>query len=52
LRTIADLAGSANITATHFAEAIQFRYFERAMSAFENVEKPVPSDPIARTRLS
>jgi magnesium chelatase family protein len=30
-RTIADLAGSANITATHVAEAIQFRRFERVV---------------------
>jgi magnesium chelatase family protein len=29
-RTIADLAGSATITTTHVAEAIQFRRFERA----------------------
>ena len=29
-RTIADLAGSANVTAMHVAEAIQLRRFERA----------------------
>ena len=29
-RTIADLAGSVNVTAAHVAEAIQFRRFERA----------------------